>query len=55
MLEVQEQEADEEAAFEKEIQKRFEDYETGKITPITMAEFESGIKSFTQRRKQSAK
>jgi putative addiction module component (TIGR02574 family) len=43
-LEVQEKENLEEDAFEKEMLRRFDDYEQGRITPITLDELEAKVR-----------
>jgi len=55
MLEVQQEQADEEAAYEKEIQRRFDEYEQGRITPLSWDELEKKVRDSHKKRMKSLK
>ena len=55
MLEVQDKQAEEEAAYEKEMLRRFDDYEQGRITPISLDELEKRVRENFKKRIQAAK
>ncbi len=55
MLEVQEKETEEETAFEKEILRRIDDYEQGKVIPISLEELEKRVRNNHTKRMQSHK
>jgi hypothetical protein len=57
MLEVQEKEAaaEEETVFEKEMQKRFDDYEQGWIIPLSLDELGKRTLNNYRKRTQSQK
>jgi len=45
MLEVHEQETEEETAYEKEMLRRIDDYEQGKIVPVSLDELEKRVRN----------
>jgi hypothetical protein len=45
MLEVEEQEVESETTFEKEMQKRIDDYEQGAIVPVSLDEMEKRVRT----------
>ena len=46
MLDVKEKESKHETAFELEIEKRIEEYEQGKIIPLSLSELEAKVKMY---------
>ena len=58
MLEVQRgataEKVEEETEFETEMQRRFEEYEQGKITPLTLDVLEKGARNAHKKRMKSA-
>jgi len=54
MLEVQQEADQEETEFEKEMLRRFEEYEQGKITPLTISDLEDGARKAHKKRMKSA-
>ena len=54
MLEVQQEAVQEETEFEKEMLRRFEEYEQGKITPLTISDLEDGARKAHKKRMKSA-
>jgi hypothetical protein len=55
MLEVQEKEVEKETEFDKEMQRRFDDYEQGKIIPLSFDELETRVRESYKKRVQSLK
>lgn len=55
MLEVQEKETEEEAAFEKEMLRRFDDYEQGKIVPLSFEELGKKVRANHKKRLHARK
>jgi len=45
MLEVHEHEVKEETAYEREMLRRIDDYEQGKITPLSLDELETRVRA----------
>ena len=55
ILDVEEKENAEETAFEQEMERRFHDYEQGKITPIALDELEKRVRKSHLERIESGK
>lgn len=55
MLDVQEKETEAATAFDQEMHRRIDEYENGKIVPLSLDELESKVRRNHQKRIQSEK